>query len=372
MIHMIGKSICDACGSRNLYPIYRLERIPLFQNRLFATAEAARRSPTARVDLTACRDCDLVFNRVFNATLMDYDDSYQNAQEHSPSFRAHLEEMAATICGRLTPGDHIVEIGCGKATFLEYVRARNWRITGYDPAYEGSSPYVFKKYFDAQEASRLKIDAVVMRHALEHMESPYAFLKTLKSIVPGAAKIFIEVPRYEWIERHGAFWDIFHEHCNYFTEEHFQSVFSRKADVVRVFADQYMLVAAHLGDTELALPRAASAAHEDVFSGQLAEYRGVLQDNKRNVVWGGGAKGVAFVNILDPDAHGIEAVIDINPRKQGQFIAATGHPCVAPEAVDLSLLDERDCLWIMNANYADEILASLPALRCRIETLGKA
>lgn len=369
---MIGKSICDACGSGNIYSIYRLDKIPLFQNRLFVTVEAARRSPTARVDLTACRDCDLVFNSEFNATLMNYDDSYQNAQEHSPGFMAHLEEMAATICGQLTPGDHIVEIGCGKATFLERVRARNWHITGYDPAYEGSSPYVFKKYFDAQEASRLKIDAVVMRHALEHMESPYAFLETLKAIVPEAARIFIEVPRYEWIERHGAFWDIFHEHCNYFTETHFRHVFSQNAEIVRVFVDQYMLVTARAGDLELSPPRVESAPHEDVFSGQLEEYRALLRTNKRNVVWGGGAKGVAFVNILDPDAHRIEAVIDINPRKQGEFIAATGHPCVAPEAVELASLGEHDCLWIMNANYADEIMASLPALRCRIVALGNA
>lgn len=365
------KTLCDACGSRNIYSIYRVDRIPLFQNRLFATAELARRSPTGRVNLTACRDCDLIFNSEFNASLMSYDDSYQNAQEHSPSFMAHLEKMAAIVCERLTPGDHIVEIGCGKATFLEQIRARKWHITGYDPAYEGNSPYVFKKYFDAKEASSLKIDALVMRHTLEHMEFPYALLKTLKAIVPETARIFIEVPRYEWIESHGAFWDVFHEHCNYFTEEFFRNVFSQKAQIVRVFEDQYMLVIAQAGDSVPALPAGSAVTHKDVFGRQLERYRALMREKRRNVVWGGGAKGVAFANILDPGARSIEAVIDINPRKQGQFIAVTGHPCICPDTMDFASLDENDCLWIMNANYTAEIIRSLPALRCRIQTLGE-
>lgn len=366
------KAMCDACGSRNIHSIYRLDGIPLFQNRLFETAEAARLSPTARVDLTACRDCDFIFNSDFNASLMTYDDSYQNAQEHSPGFAAHLEKMASLICGRLAPGDHIVEIGCGKAAFLEQIRARGWNITGYDPAYEGNSPYVFKRYFDAREASLSRIDAVVIRHTLEHMESPYAFLKTLETIVPETARMFIEVPRYEWIERHRAFWDVFHEHCNYFTEKFFRHVFSEKAEIMRVFERQYMLVAARAGECVPVLPVGAGAPHVDVFGGQLEEYRARLRANRRNVVWGGGAKGVAFVNILDPDARRIEAVIDINPRKQRRFIAVTGHPCLSPEAMNLAALDEQDCLWIMNANYAGEILASLPALRCRVVALGES
>jgi hypothetical protein len=75
--------------------------------------------------------------------------------------------------------------------------------------------------------------------------------------------------------------------------------------------------------------------------------------------------------LLDPDCKVIESVIDINARKQGHFISLSGHPCIAPDAVEWRTLTENDHLWIMNGNYKQEILSSLPLLKCRISVLGE-
>jgi threonine dehydrogenase-like Zn-dependent dehydrogenase len=69
-------------------------------------------------------------------------------------------------------------------------------------------------------------------------------------------------------------------------------------------------------------------------------------------VWGAGAKGVTFLNLLDADGSVIDVAIDINPKKQEKFIAGTGHAIVGPRAV---MGRGIVSVIVMNPNYAGEI-----------------
>ena len=53
-------------------------------------------------------------------------------------------------------------------------------------------------------------------------------------------------------------------------------------------------------------------------------------EGRRAVVWGAGSKGVAFLTTLGIEEE-IDVAVDINPFKQGMFMAGTGHEVVAPE-----------------------------------------
>lgn len=69
----------------------------------------------------------------------------------------------------------------------------------------------------------------------------------------------------------------------------------------------------------------------------------------RVAVWGAGAKGATFCNVVDPDCKFIAFVVDITPAKQGKYIPGTGHPIYAPEA-----LRRVDTVLLMNPNYHEE------------------
>jgi hypothetical protein len=71
----------------------------------------------------------------------------------------------------------------------------------------------------------------------------------------------------------------------------------------------------------------------------------------KTAIWGAGAKGVTFANLADPTGTLIDCVVDLNPHKQGHFMPGTGHPIVAPAA-----LEERGVkrAILMNPNYRDE------------------
>src|SRR5690606_2119789 len=97
--------------------------------------------------------------------------------------------------------------------FLELLRQRGHRVPGIDPAYEGDNPDVIKAPFTRELG--LSADAIVLRHVLEHIADPFAFLGAIADANRGGL-IYIEVPCLDWIIAHRAWFDLFYEHVNYF------------------------------------------------------------------------------------------------------------------------------------------------------------
>ena len=72
---------------------------------------------------------------------------------------------------------------------------------------------------------------------------------------------------------------------------------------------------------------------------------------KRVVVWGGGSKGVSFLNAVQSRGT-VEYVVDINPHKQNQYVGGTGQKIIPPRF----LKDYKPHYVIaMNKNYKEEI-----------------
>ena len=60
---------------------------------------------------------------------------------------------------------------------------------------------------------------------MEHIQNPYEFLSQLKDANGGGGRVYIEVPCFEWICEHRAWFDIFYEHVNYFRRSDFNRMF---------------------------------------------------------------------------------------------------------------------------------------------------
>ena len=90
-----------------------------------------------------------------------------------------------------------------------------------------------------------------------------------------------------------------------------------------------------------------------------ARIDGVAAGGGTCVLWGAGAKGVTLLNALGLDPDQVSLVVDLNPRKQGAFVAGTGHEIVAPEA----LRDLRpDTVLVTNPNYRGEVADAVSRL----------
>ena len=333
--------------------LLRLGHVPVYQNKMFETAAAARACARGDVVLVQDEATDLVSNVAFDPCKLEYDESYQNEQGHSSAFQGHLSEVMS-ILGQNFRSARILEIGCGKGAFLDQLRQEGYDARGVDPAYEGDAPYIIKAPFES--GLGVNGDAIVMRHVLEHIPQPLAFLETTRQANGGLGAVYIEVPCLDWILRKRAWFDIFYEHVNYFRLEDFGRMFGTVRESGHLFGGQYLYAVAELAslrDPKHAGPGTQVVMPEDFFTSIercLVEGAGSPQ----RIVWGGGAKGVMFSHHAVERGLALDFAIDINPAKQGKFLAGSGLPVLAPHEGLARLVRGAD-IYVMNSNYLDEI-----------------
>lgn len=337
----------------NVEIIYGQKSVPLIQNRVFSTAEKARQSVCKDVILAQCSDTGFVFSAYFDDFSIDYDIHYQNEQSHSVYFQQHLQQVIDIMLQNNCLGGKVIEIGCGKAYFLEMLAARGVDITGFDPTYEGESGKVVKDFFTEKYAD-INADFIVLRHTLEHIPLPFDFIKAVAKANNYQGRIYIEVPTFDWIIQNNAIEDIFYEHCNYFTLDTLQMFFN-KSTGGHFFNGQYIYVIADLADVKTDISVRNFTPYEIKFEEKMSVYEQIIKGGSV-AIWGAGAKGSTFLNLLDKSASKVSYVIDINPRKQNMYIGGTGHPIYAPEVLAQKPVNT---IIVMNRNYFGEIAASL-------------
>lgn len=379
---------CPLCGGTRVEEIFRLPSVPVHSMILLPEAAAARAFPRGTFVLTQCSDCGFLFNAAFEAGRMAYGAAFEESQHFSPTFGRFADELVERLARSLGPRDHVVEIGCGRGEFLAALcRRTGCRGTGIDPGWRPGrlpDPLPAGLTFLAEplgpQHAALDADLLLCRHTLEHIDEVRAFV-TLAAACGGERpgfRLFFETPDAGRIVEEGAFWDLYYEHCSYFTAGTKQALFARcglaTTGIEAAFGAQYLLLEARPAANPAAAGRAAPPARG--FAERLHEriatwHRRVTDWAKRGeqlVLWGGGSKAVAFLTALDL-AGEIAAVVDINPHRQGRYLPGSGHPIVAPSALRRI---EPDRVVVMNPLYRDEIARSLRqhGLQPAIEALG--
>jgi SAM-dependent methyltransferase len=337
--------------------LYQAKQLPVFQNRMFHSEQDARQCARGDVVLVQDLETGLIFNEAFRPELMQYDADYQNEQGESAVFQRHLEKMSDVVLKHFH-GESLLEVGCGKGRFLEQLQGTGFDITGLDPTYEGSNPSVIKQYFSREVG--LRADGVILRHVLEHVQDPVAFISGIRDANGGSGKIFIEVPCFDWICRHRCWMDIFYEHVNYFRLSDFYGMFGSVHEAGHAFGGQYLYVVADLSTIRVpAFDAADRVEFPQDFLDTVDQYVVRLRERSRaeatpSAIWGGASKGVIFALFMERRGANIELVVDINPAKQGLYLAATGLRVRSPADV-MSKLSPGADLFVMNSNYLPEI-----------------
>jgi hypothetical protein len=331
--------------------LYTQLSLPVFQNRMYDSREQAIACPTGDVSLVQDPQTGLIYNQSFQSKLVVYDSAYQNEQGVSVHFQDHMREVTGII-DRTMGGSNLVEVGCGKGPFLEMLLSAGFDVTGFDPTYEGSNPRIRRHLF--QRGIGIQASGLILRHVLEHIPDPVSFLKDLAEANHGTGRVYIEVPCLEWICDRRTWFDVFYEHVNYFRLADFHRIFGKVIESDKFFGGQYLYVVAELSSVRQ--PKVDDSDAVFAFPGDFTAgiHAAKYNTNRPAVVWGGASKGVIFSLLRSRAGHPVNAVVDINPAKQGKFLAVTGLKVQSPEAV-LPLLRPNDPIVVMNSNYLDEI-----------------
>jgi hypothetical protein len=265
---------------------------------------------------------------------------------------------------------------------------------GFDPAVDlkrTRAPKVgtveFIQDFYSEQYADHQGDFVCCKMTLEHIAPTADFVGTVRRAVGDHPEtvVFFQVPDVLRILEERAFWDIYYEHCNYFSAGSLARLFRRSGFSVqavgRDYDDQYLMIDCRPSDvaatTEL-LPEEHDMDQlerlVDDFSNRLPSaldgWRGRIakdrEDGKRVVIWGAGSKGVAFLTTLGLGEDAVEFAVDINPHRQGQFMATTGQEIIGPQSLTEHV---PDVVIVMNPIYKEEIEADLRQLGLRPEVL---
>jgi hypothetical protein len=372
---------CRGCGSDDVTPVLDLDPLPVAGAGVFPESSLALSVLRAPQRLSFCGSCGLVFNRVFDPALLQTDTSECTSQAASAVFRTYATGVAREWVDTLELGGSTgCEIGSGDGWFAQCLLELGVaRMRLVDPRADIDDvpdhlrsrvdvvPGLFRVE-DLPERARF----VCLRHTLEHLPRPDEFLGLVATAMRRAATTYFvgEVPALERILAIGAFWDLQYEHCSYFARPVLEGTLARAGfpggRTQLRYDDQYLTWRASLdrqdgGDGLHPISqdvlddlRGRVRAFATNVREQLAHWKAWLAaaDAKGDevVVWGGGAKGSTFVNLLASPT--IRRVVDVNPQLQGGFLGGGGQPIVGP--ADLRL-DPPRLVLLMNSVYTSEV-----------------
>ncbi len=381
-------SACPACASSALELVATEDQIPTNSCLLLESRDEAEGYPRGDMALTYCQDCGFLFNADFNQSLSEYSARYEETQGYSAKFVEFARNLAQTWVDKYDlAGKSVLEIGCGSmGEFLQFmVDAGAGKGIGIDPAlnveriaHPTPDKFEWIPDFYSEAYTHIQADAVVCRHTLEHISSVKDFMDMVRRSIGDRTDtiVLFELPDVLRVLEEVAFWDVYYEHCSYFSLGSLARLFRATGfEVLHLeldYDDQYLLIEARpstvpaqgeplpLEDDMDAL-RAGVVTYRDGYVKTLNEwgatFASLAADGGKSVIWGAGSKGVSFLtNLGTEDIH---YAVDINPTKHGFFMAGTGHEIIGPEAL---VSYQPNLVVVMNPIYVDEIGRQLAEL----------
>lgn len=387
MIH--EDTACPACNHAGMSVFYEVAGVPVNSVLLVNTRAEALGFQTGDIRLAVCPACGFISNIAFDERLTQYTARYEATQGYSPTFNTFHRALAEELIKRYDlRGKDVIEIGCDKGDFLTMLaELGDNRGIGFDPAYvPGRHPspaadrLSFVADFYGEPYADTQGDLVVCKMTLEHIPDVGRFVGTVRRSVGDRPDtvVFFQIPNARYVLCDVAFWDVYYEHCSYFTKGSLARLFRRNGfevhDLWTAYDDQYLMIEARpaAGDpdptplpgeespeetlADVAYFVAHTEAKREEWRARLAEMKAAGQTV---VLWGGGSKGVAFLTTLGLTLDDIAYAVDINPIKTGTFMAGTGQEIVAPEFLKTY---RPDAVIIMNPVYREEISRDLAAM----------
>jgi SAM-dependent methyltransferase len=384
----LGQHRCPGCGGSGCRSFYSVTNIPTNSCMLIPDREAAFNVPTGDLELRFCPSCGFIFNGLWRHDATVYAKGYEETQAYSPTFNNFQRSIAEMLVERYgLRGKRILEIGCGKGEFLAMICEMGGNFgLGFDPGFvpgrfgEISNGHVeiIADYFD----KNTKVDPgdlICCKMTLEHISEVGEFIRNIRTLIgQRETAVFFQIPDASRILDALAFYDIYYEHCSYFTPQSLASVFISAGfavdDIWTGYGDQYLMICAHPVETtpasnpELSPPSALAAQVErfaadvDVLLDHWRDrLRGYKAEGRKVILWGSGSKAVSFLTTLGITDE-VAFVADINPHRHGCYLPRSGHLIVSPQTV---AIEAPNVVIVMNPLYVEEVRTDLAALGCR-------
>ncbi len=372
------KHSCPNCKNCDMTPFYEVHQVPVHDVLLMESRKEAVNHPRRDMKLAFCPFCGFISNCIFDPEIHEYSAKYEETQGFSGTFSQFHQALAQQLIDKYhLYNKKILEIGCGKGEFITLLcELGNNRGYGFDPAFvpernpDRHNLVEFVTDYYSEKYSHYSADMVCCKMTLEHIAETFDFVEMVRNAIgeDHSTIVFFQMPEALSIFTNLAFWDIYYEHCSYFSRVSLGHLFEatgfRILNLQAVFDGQYLTIEAKptlrgsnhgniYGSRKSILQvvkyfRKRVHDHQEQWKNLIDSYH---RHHKKVILWGGSSKSVAFLTSLNITEE-IEYVVDINPYKQGYFMPGSGQEVVSP-----SFLREYkpDMIIVMNPVYLEEI-----------------
>jgi hypothetical protein len=362
---------CPVCAATGVRAFHSISAAPVTCASIFDTPQAALAVPNGAVRLVVCQTCTFIYNELFDPALGAMSARYESSQAASAHFSSFAKTLAKSWIDRYAlRGRAVLEVGCGGGDFLKVMLQQGiGRAIGIDPCAASANDDPARQFiadtFDERYLD-LEADALVCRHTLEHIQDVGGFLGHVRDWAQRAPErvVLFELPGSERIFDERAFWDVYYEHCSYFTADTLRFAFERHGfELLRIehaYDGQYLLVEAKVGGRTPSQPQVAQVTHRCVefatdVAGSIDRFReraeALATQQPPLVLWQGASKTVGLLTALD-NPPWIECAVDLSPQRHGKYLPGSGLPVVAPAKL-MELRPEH--IVLMNPVYLTEV-----------------
>lgn len=374
-----------------------IEKCPVSCATLFPSKAEAASSQTCFLDIVGCKRCGHVWNQSYNKeNNTSYDDYYHSSVTKAPKAMANQKGLAVSLNDIVPLSNRcVLEIGCGDGFFLNELSDFGADTIGFEPSstYQIAGLYptvnVVNDFFDFSDMPDLdrKIDVVIMRHVLEHLQFPEEVLTKLNrgsfSIKPPEF-LLVEVPNVYHLLSQDLYFDFYNDHIHYFSLASLTR-FLRDAGwipVNQLESDNEFLVLvcrnAFYGDANNPMNQTADYIPVDhnfalvleQFNERFQSWQGSLinmidelkSKGDKIAAWGAGARGVSLLTGLKGREKDLSYVVDIDAGKHGKYLPSSSLMICPVNNLDEDIVDD---VLVTSYTYFDEIWKSLQVFRER-------
>jgi hypothetical protein len=384
---------CRGCQAELVLTFLDLGMSPIANN-LVLPKDIDKPDAFYPLHVMTCTQCALVqipeVNRreeLFRADYVYFSSYSTTWLEHSQSYAKQMLDLL-----QLSSSDLVIEVASNDGYLLQYFNQAGVKVMGIEPsasvaevAIEKNIPTVID-FFGTDLAKTLVLSTkprlMLGNNVLAHVPNIHDFIQGFSILLADDGLITFEFPHLMNLIKSNQFDTIYHEHYSYLSVTALIPVFGvyglkvvkvqripTHGGSVRIFVaksdsfwkiddsvDEVLLEEAELDPRKQSVISMVQEKTIQVKTNLLRELELCKKSGIRVAAYGAAAKGNTLLNYSGVTSELIEYVIDLNPRKQGNFLPGSRIPIVGLDQLSMNL---PDVLLVLPWNLASEIKKQL-------------
>lgn len=267
----------------------------------------------------------------------DYDHAKRSIGVSSSGRESKKKQLSEFIQNYNLSDKKLVEIGCGNGQFLEMFR----EIGAYNVA----------GLTTIDDACLFDYDCFFAFHYLEHIPAPVPFVGKLYKLIKPGGYGFIEVPNYDYIEKHGIWLEFTKDHRFYYRKTALSYLLLMCGFSIESIDDSSICLTVIVKKPQFySLAKMGKHIDKDV-----GEFRALADGMGEFSIYGAGHYSRLLLNLSGTKPH---RIFDSNPQKCGHKIGGV----MVENGKNVADIGSDDNIIIICAIYNDEVGKMLSAL----------